>query len=617
MEITHPEKIITDNAFEILNSINGSSQKVNVDLTLQVMNVGKTNTQNKNIITLALCDFKEYKQGFITIETSTQKAPQIGDIIQIKIVSFGSGNKTKCVLIHSYSILGNYPEIIYNKGAIGSKITQAESVQKTVQKEINPDEGEHFTPPSTIIKKNNNAPSNEKSSDKKGEFNYKNCQLLSYLTTFSKNIHIYVKIEKKGEVKRFVSRRSSDEGKLINLTMVDIEGFEMIATVFGKGVDFVNDTIIEGKTYEIKGGYVKINEKKYSSNKADYKLVFDDQTKFIPQQDNGLFKGLSYSFVTIEEINKVSIGSIVDIIGIAIETSDAYSITTKSGDQMIKKAKFGDSSEYKVEVTFWRKLSETNIIPNRIYILRNVRVGEFNGRTLSTLDTSDIITEPNLPQVEEVETLKKFRENDKKNWKDLPFTSSGMANDINMPTEITFLRDLYNEIPEIESGLKDKGNLYKFKATVCGMNHSERNYYAGCPEKACKKKLSQDSNGWFCQSCNKGFQEPCYYFTINLRVRDSSGEFYIDLFGDLASKLLGIKAEEYKDLWNVKDEVKLREISDKIEFNEYFFIGKGKYYTYQEVSKKRITVFRFESIDKKAHSSVLLKLMKAILLNKV
>ena len=52
----------------------------------------------------------------------------------------------------------------------------------------------------------------------------------------------------------------------------------MQAAIFDDTIDKFSPMLKEGNIYYIKGGYAKINDKKYTNIKTDYKLIFDFNT---------------------------------------------------------------------------------------------------------------------------------------------------------------------------------------------------------------------------------------------------------------------------------------------------------------------------------------------------
>lgn len=603
MENDKQSRTLTENGIEIIRKIDNKSL---VNITVQIQSIINDNPKYKKVI---VCD----NEASIQLLFPPKFIAQIGDIVTLTAI-YPLKNKNQTEIAHifvtNFNLVESSNKIICSDSKkkeenIESKITKADSIQKSEIK-------------NEIIKK-------EQLNSAEKSFNYKHCQFLSYLTTFTKEIHLFVKIERKYELRVFKNKRTNQDNKLFSVKMIDTEGFEMIATAFGEVADKFYDLLKEGGTYEIKGGYVRINEKKFSSVKADYKLLFDERTEIIPRPDNGLFNKIQYNFSTIEDLNNLAIGAIVDILAIVIDVQEPVTLNTKNGPQQIRRLRMGDASGYKIEITLWRQLSEIHIEPNTMVLIRNVRIGEFNGRNLSTVDGTEITFEENLPKIEEVEILRKFISSGEIEWKFLP--SSGTTMDSSSPIEAKYIKEILDEV-DLEdisyekqfSSQKSKGErrpLIKFKATICSITHSERNYYMGCPEQQCKKKLVQDNNGTFCENCNKPVPQPKFYFTIQLRVRDASCDHYVDVFGEVAAKILGCTAEEYKTYIDTNDTVKLNSITEKIEFHDYFFIGSCRITEYNGLRKKRINCYRIEPIDRKINGKIQLRFLEYLLLNKV
>ena len=603
MESNKQSSALTENGIEIIRKIDNKSI---VNITVQIQSIINDNPKYKKVI---VCDNEESIQLLFPPKFTAQ----IGDIVTLTAI-YPLKNKNLTEIVHifvtNFNLVDSCNKIICSDSKkkeenIESKVTKADSIQKS--------EIKNETVNKEIVNSDDNS------------FNYKNCQFLSYLTTFTKEIHPFVKIERKYELRVFKNKRTNQDNKLFSVKMIDTEGFEMIATAFGEVADKLYDMFEEGGTYEIKGGYVRINEKKFSSVKADYKLLFDERTEIIARPDNGLFNKIQYNFSSIEELNNLPIGAVVDLLAIVIEVQEPSTLNTKNGPQQIRRLRLGDVSGYKIEITLWRQLSEIHIEPNTMILLRNVRVGEYNGKNLSTVDGTEIIFQENLPKIEEVEILQKFIASGEIEWKLLP--SSGEMMDSSAPIKAKYLKEILDEV-DLEdisyekqfSSQKSKGDrrpLIKFKATICSITHSERNYYMGCPEQQCKKKLVQDNNGTFCEHCNKPVPQPKIYFTIQLRVRDASSEQFVDVFGEVAAKILGCTAEEYKNYIDTNDTVKLNAITEKIEFNDYYFIGSCRINEYNGIRKKRISCYRIEPIERKMNGRIQLHFLQFLLLNKI
>ena len=560
-----------------------------VDITLQVHTV-KRNEQSKqsNVFTVTMADMFEKYTGFLFMLQGGQKEPELGDILRITGVTVAMLNKdktkqTKIFLIKNYTTLSSQHPFLSNPESLENKSNKREAMQV--------DE-----PQQTYYQKETRG------------FDSSNCQLLTQLTTFTKDVHLYVKVTKKTEIKRFTNRNNHQPGQLFSFNIVDVEGFEMQVTAFGNTCERVYPMIKEGSVYEIIGGYVKINDKKYSNIKCDYKLIIEDSTRINEVEDNGGFKEVKLNFVSFSEIPTLTVGSLIDCVAVVIETSDRTTINTKNGEQNLRRIRLGDKSGYKLEMTLWRAFSDLDIQTSSILVIKGARIGEFNGRNLGTVDATVIQIDP---QIQEVEELRSYVSQGIM-WSTLPTT--GVQSEGSVPLEMSYIREIMNQL---DNNIDDRSiGLSKFKATAITINHSEKNYYPGCPEKNCKKKLVQENDGWICQSCSKTYEKPYYYYTLTVRVKDATAEHWIEIFGDIGAKFLGVTAEEYKDLVNNKEDTRLREISDKIEFKKFLFIGKPKVQVYNNMTKKRLNVYRFEEVKGKEEAKQNIRSLNILLLNK-
>ena len=585
---------LSPHGIEELQQLDCTKKEVKkVDITLQVHTV-KRNEQSKqsNVFTVTMADMFEKYTGFLFMLQGTQTEPQLGDILRITGVTVAMLNKdktkqTKIFLIKNYTTLSSHHPFLSNPELSENKSKKRDVPQMEDQHQP------HFQKPNQV---------------REGGFDSSTCQLLSHLTTFTKDIHLYVKVTKKTDIKKFTNRTNHQPGQLFSFNIVDVEGFEMQVTAFGNACERIYPIITEGNVYEIIGGYVKINDRKYSTVKSDYKLMLEDSTRINEVEDNGGFKEIKLNFVKFSDIPSLTVGSLIDCVGIVIETSERTLINTKNGEQNLRRIRIGDISGYKIEMTLWRSFADLDIRTNSILVFKGVRIGEFNGKNLGTVDATVVQIDPQLPEVDELRAYVS-----KGNiWSTLPSTGSLTEN--SGPIEISYIKDIINQL---DNNLDDRSvGLSKFKATAITINHSEKFYYPGCPEKNCKKKLTQENSGWICQSCNKTYEKPFYYYTISLRVEDASDTHWIDIFGDVGAKFLGVPAEEYKDLIINKDETRLREITEKIEFQKFMFIGKAKVQIYNNMTKKRINVYRFEVINEKEEARHNIRMLNALLLNK-
>ena len=229
--------------------------------------------------------------------------------------------------------------------------------------------------------------------------------------------------------------------------------------------------------------------------------------------------------------------------------------------------------------------------------VKNCRIREFNGKkTLATTDSTEI--KRSLDKESDNRLRKFYDEHQNENdYKDVQGEMISNSN-IKSPAELVFIKDIQNTY-EIEMDNKDRP-VFEINATVTKLNHSERNFYTGCAK--CHKKMETD----VCTFCS--CTERKIIFTISLNVRDATSFLWIDMFGDLAEKFLGIKGEDYENLIRrgntVEENEGLIPINDRIEYHTFSFIGKVRENIYNDTKRYRFNVFKFNEITVEKRKSL-------------
>ena len=227
-------------------------------INLQIVQLKlKESDKQKKLYLATLRDKTKKYNGFIL--KSQDEMINEGNIINLKTVvpkniSKGKGRIFVC---KEFTVLGYYPSDSFPEATlIIDEISSINSNQK------------------------NNINNNFNHQNKHHDFDNRKEDMsiytsLKHLTTFSRDFIILVRVIKKSEIKHF---KSPNQGKLFYFIVLDNDGSEMQCTCFNKAVDKFFNEISEGKVYEIKGGYVKINDKKFTTIKNDYKIVIDENS---------------------------------------------------------------------------------------------------------------------------------------------------------------------------------------------------------------------------------------------------------------------------------------------------------------------------------------------------
>jgi hypothetical protein len=453
----------------------------------------------------------------------------------------------------------------------------------------------------TVYRPSDNENAMQNNNPNNGEFfDDSGCTLISSLTTFSSNARLYLKCKVKNPIKNFVAKSTKKDCTLQSYIFIDTKGDEIQATAFNKAVENFSKIIQEGGIYEIRKCNIQLAERAYNATKCDYKLGFNESTQVIPAPDNGKFSGVKFSIIPLEQIVDFPIGKIIDVFGFVLDDKGFQEITTKN-EKILKMQKLliGDDTLSRIELTLWEPFGspDNNYSLGDLIAVKNCRVKEFNGRKqLSTTDSTEV--KKSLDPESDSRLRKFYDEHQNENdYKDVQgeMISNGV---IKSPAELVFIKDIQNTY-EIEMDNKDRP-VFEINATVTRLNHSERNYYTGCAK--CHKKMETD----VCTYCS--CTEKKVMFTLSLDVRDATSHFWIDMFGELAEKFLGIKGEDYENLirngTTVEENEGLIPINERVEYHTFSFIGKVRENTYNETKRYRFGVFRFNEITNEKRKSL-------------
>ena len=566
---------------------------IETDIYLQIFSFKETERDSKKVYMMSLCD-QDYKFNSFFL-ASNESIPELkeGKIIHIKEVSPRKIKNSIFIRIKDFNLLDS--------------ILPLNEVKEIKLEDLN-------KPKQDSSKKKEMSIENEDSSLPLAEDAYTS---LKQLTTFSRDFIILIRVTKKSEIKTFESRSNAmgtNQGKLFYFIVLDRDGNEMQCTCFNKAVDKFFDIIEEDQTYEIKGGYVKLNDKKFTRIKSDYKIVLDENSKITKKIDNGTIKKNNMNIVKIKDIQNMNLYSIVDLCVVVLNVGEKMIKNTRNGPQPLKKIVVGDVSKYKIEISLWRVHSDTNVKFGDILLINNVKIGEYKGRTLTSFDETCIKINPPLTN-EYVKELDEFIQK-----YDIKNEFLDLENNTEMKQETKEENENYNsvhirDVLESLDEYEDVKDLSKVTAIVTQILHNEKNYYLGCADRNCKRKLKleNDSDEYICPNCRKSTKTPTYYYTLSLRVKDASTEYWIDIFGKTAESIMKCTAEEYKNILESRDAEKLRELTHKVEFKVFNFWVKPKIQTYNTVSKKKLYAYRIEPYNEKNEAHKLVKyLLKEI-----
>ena len=594
-----------------------------ISTEFQITKMNKQDTKNLTqgeLYTLTLSDADYSYSKFIYCKTSSSPEIEVGKYINIIRICpmILEAHKEKAFLIKELSLVKKDSIIIIK------------------------------SPPYSENKNHNNNNINNQTEIENPEYtNYsqdeKAYTSLKLLTTLSKDYKLLVKVTSKGEVKPY----KSGKGKLFSFVIMDELGNKMQAVAFDKIVDKFKDEIIENEIYEISGGYIRTSDKRYDPPGSDYKLILTESTTIIKKDDEeknfkDKFTDPDNKFWSLSEIKEAPVNTIVNVVCVVGDKGETNYKDTKSGSMLIRKMFVLDQSNEKMELTLWRNLTKLNYNNGDILVCKKVRVNDFGGKNLTSITESKIFINPittDFPEItKEIQTLKIFSDqnelnkgnnqdlknnnntnNENNNKKKEEIKTNIINNNINTNLiqkkeyndKIVYIDYILDEMNKyISTDFDHRFPFYKIRATVTHLGHTEKNFYPGCPNRECNRKLTFANGDWICQSCRQSFKNPRYYYSLNIRVKDCSSEYWVDIFGKPAEMIMNINADDYRNILVNRDEEKLGQISEGVEYKEFYFLLKVRLNKYNDTTKKKFTATKIEKINKKENTGRLVNDIK-------
>ena len=584
-----------------------------ISTEFQITKMNKQDTKNLThgeLYTLTLSDAEYSYSKFIYCKTSTSPEIEVGKYINIIRICpmILEAHKEKAFLIKELSLLNKSSLIVIKSPPyIENKSNNANNMNNFIERE-NPEYTNYSQDEKTYTS-------------------------LKLLTTLSKDYKLLVKVTSKGEVKQY----KSGKGKLFSFVMMDELGNKMQAVAFDKAVDKFIDEITENEIYEISGGYLRTSDKKFDPPGSDYKLIVTESTTIIKKTDEeknfkDKFTDPDNKFWSLNEVKDAPVNTIVNVVCIVADKGETNYKDTKSGSILIRKMYVIDQSSEKMELTLWRNLTQLNVNNGDILVCKKIRVNDFGGKNLTSTTESKIYINPiitDFPEIsKEIQSLKIYSEQNELN-KDINQDEKNSNNNNNENNNIKKKEEIKNNIinNNISANIIQKKEyndkivyidyildemnkyimtdfdhrfpFYKIRATVTHLGHTEKNFYPGCPNRECNRKLTFANGDWICQSCRQSFKNPRYYYSLNIRVKDCSSEYWVDIFGKPAEMIMNISADDYRNILVNRDEEKLSQISEGVEYKEFYFLLKVKLNKYNDTTKKKFTATKIEKINKK------------------
>lgn len=401
---------------------------------------------------------------------------------------------------------------------------------------------------------------------------------------FQTNWMIKGRVMSKSDIRNF--KTGDKEGQLFSFELADSTA-QLKCVGFDETVDLFYHKVELNKVYTISNAGIKIANKKYAMTNFDYEISLSPSTVINLVDDNKDIPLYAFKFVNIFDLK---IGpSFVDVVAVVQEVYPLNMIISKSGNELKKRDLVLVDETGSCRLTLWGDKSEKEYVPGTILCLKGVRVGEFNGLVLSTVGVSQVLSDLDIEEV-----------NNLKQW----YAEKGHTIKIEKPRRNINV-SLINEVKE---------DGYEYSHVIANILYirEEMIFYMACPSENCNKKVVLENNGKFrCEKCNYLYPNCFYRYMFSVHVGDFSGQIWLTLFDETGFKLFGITADEFKEM--KEQEPSEANLLLKDLTNQEFLIKiKSREEEYNGEIKKRYTCLDIQPVNYEEETNKMLDIIEKI-----
>lgn len=422
------------------------------------------------------------------------------------------------------------------------------------------------------------------------------------LSPYSNNWTIRARVTQKSEIRTWSNQRG--EGKLFSVTLMDETG-EIRGTAFNLAVDNLYDKFQEGKVYYVSKARVNLAKKKFNNVANDYELALEKNTEIEECTDQSDVPDIKYSFVPLDDLINKPKDSTCDVLAVVSEVGEVASISTKTNRTTSKRElTLVDRTNSSIRLTLWGKQAETyeDDGSNPVIAFKGVRIGEFQGRSLSMISSSIMTLNPDLPDALVL-----------RGWYDsvgatTSFTAYTMGS--GSGGGAAFNRAEVRTIEDIKENLQiaEKAEMFSCRGTILHIR-GENPAYPACPNQTCKKKVIETGDAWHCEKCEKSWEKPEYRYIISMAVSDHTGQAWLQGFHDVGLAVFNMSADELMEI-KTNDPAKYPAILAKSSYSTFNFACRAKLDTYQDQSRVRYGISRILPLNYREEAAYLRDIIK-------
>lgn len=423
------------------------------------------------------------------------------------------------------------------------------------------------------------------------------------LNTYSNNWTIKALVSHKSGISNWENQRG--RGKLFNITLTDDTG-EIRGVAFTQVVDQFYDKLEAGKVYYFSKARVNLAKKQFNNAAHEYELCLEKNTEIEECADRRGIPEVRNGFVKLGDLINKEVDSTCDVIAIVSGVGEATRFVTRAGMETKKRElTLVDRSNSPIRLTLWGEQADAfnDDGTNPVIVFEGVKIGDFQGRTLSMVRGSSMKINPrDIPDAQEL-----------RGWYDSvgatqTFANSGVGT--GSGGVAAFNRADARSIGDITTNPEntERTEMFSCRGTIVYLN-GENPAYPGCPNRSCKKKVVVDGKVWRCEKCGGGCEKPEYRYMPSMLVSDHTGQVRLQGFGDVGLAVFDMSADELMEI-KENDPERYSVILSKSRHSTFNFTCRAKLDAYQGRSGMRYGISKILPLNYREETAYLRDILK-------
>ncbi|KAF8058336.1 RPA1B [Scenedesmus sp. PABB004] len=412
---------------------------------------------------------------------------------------------------------------------------------------------------------------------------------------------------------RSFAGRGGAPNKVFNVELADAQGGQVQATFWREAADRYLDVLQEGKTYYFSKFTVKPANKQYATVKNDYEIHLDARTEITEAADQGgIIVSHVLDLVPIDKLPRhVGRKATVDVLGVVTACGALGTIKRKADATEVPRrdVTLADATARSVVLTLWADnatRAELDGCEGSLMQVTCVRVGDYNGCSISAVTRSEVTINPTSP---EAEALRAWWDTEGRGAAITPIGQAGAAGGGagGRGSRLQFLDDVAAEEAAMPSP-DAKPTYHDVIATVLQVRDDTTMYYLANPEN--NKKVEPRDGRYWCEGDARYVDAAQHRYVLQAKVADATREMYVSMFNDQGAALLGCSADELAAK-QAGDEAGFKRAVGGAKWSEWAMTLTARAREYNGERRMRYTVTRMAPVDYAAEGHRLLALIQA------